>query len=326
MESKGTTIKESKDLTSLSLDELISNLKVHEVIMKKDSKIVKGKRERSRSLALKAKKKSSDEESLTSGSEYEEYAMAVMDFNKCKDINHLIEECPKPQRNKNQRAFVGGSWSDIGEEEEEKTKDKMCLIAQASNEVLSKTEVYSGDLSSTYDLELDSDYHRLCKISLKVINKNKSLKTIRNRQVKEILELKEKVSRLEKNKEINIGCTTFQNLVVENEKLKEEVSKLTQFEKSVHSLNKMLSFKKPSSNKSGLGFNSVEASSSIPHINLGPPDSQSVKGKPDSFFKLNSSPKPRHIIINNVKVLVASDDEVKHFYKPSLKSEVGFIC
>nr|GEU77235.1 two-component response regulator ARR1-like isoform X2 [Tanacetum cinerariifolium] len=36
-------IKESKDLTSLSLDELIENLKVHEMIIKKDSEIVKAK-------------------------------------------------------------------------------------------------------------------------------------------------------------------------------------------------------------------------------------------------------------------------------------------
>ncbi|GJX72249.1 hypothetical protein Tco_0309420 [Tanacetum coccineum] len=40
---KVTAIKESKDLTSLSLDELIGNLKVHEMIIKKDSKIVKAK-------------------------------------------------------------------------------------------------------------------------------------------------------------------------------------------------------------------------------------------------------------------------------------------
>ncbi|GJZ30322.1 hypothetical protein Tco_0575369 [Tanacetum coccineum] len=46
---------------------------------KKDFEIVKGNGER-RSLALKAKKESSDEESSTSGSEDEEYAMAVRDF------------------------------------------------------------------------------------------------------------------------------------------------------------------------------------------------------------------------------------------------------
>nr|GEW80609.1 transposase, Ptta/En/Spm, transposase, Tnp1/En/Spm-like protein [Tanacetum cinerariifolium] len=45
------------------------------MIIKKDSKIVKAKFER-KSLALKAKKESKDEECSTSGSEDEEYAMA----------------------------------------------------------------------------------------------------------------------------------------------------------------------------------------------------------------------------------------------------------
>ncbi|GJV28747.1 hypothetical protein Tco_1385195 [Tanacetum coccineum] len=79
---KVTAIEELKDLTSLSLDELIGNLKVYEVIIKKYSQMVKGKREQSRSLALKAKKESSDEDSSTSESEYEEYAMAMKEFKK----------------------------------------------------------------------------------------------------------------------------------------------------------------------------------------------------------------------------------------------------
>nr|GFA64556.1 transposase, Ptta/En/Spm, transposase, Tnp1/En/Spm-like protein [Tanacetum cinerariifolium] len=79
---KVTTIRESKDLTSLTLDELIGNLKVYKVIIKKDSEIVEGKREQSRSLALKAKKVSSDEECLKSDSEDEEYTMAMRDFKK----------------------------------------------------------------------------------------------------------------------------------------------------------------------------------------------------------------------------------------------------
>ncbi|GJZ75776.1 hypothetical protein Tco_0640241 [Tanacetum coccineum] len=74
--------EESQDLTSLSLDEHIGNLKVNEVIIKKDSEMVKGKREQYRSLALKAKKESSDEDSLTSDSEDEEYAIAVKEFKK----------------------------------------------------------------------------------------------------------------------------------------------------------------------------------------------------------------------------------------------------
>nr|GEW92156.1 ribonuclease H-like domain-containing protein [Tanacetum cinerariifolium] len=62
---KVMVIEEPKDLTSLSLNELIENLKVHEMIIKKDSEIAKAKGER-KSLALKAKKESSDEECSTS--------------------------------------------------------------------------------------------------------------------------------------------------------------------------------------------------------------------------------------------------------------------
>ncbi|GKD88628.1 hypothetical protein Tco_1364135, partial [Tanacetum coccineum] len=70
---KVTTIEELKDLSSLALDVLIGNLKVHEVVMQKDSKIYNGKKERVKSIALKAKKESSDDETSTSGSDDEEY-------------------------------------------------------------------------------------------------------------------------------------------------------------------------------------------------------------------------------------------------------------
>ncbi|GJT26941.1 zf-CCHC domain-containing protein [Tanacetum coccineum] len=79
---KVTAIEESKNLTTLSLDELIGNLKVYEEVIKKDSETVKNKREQSRSIALKARKESSDEDSSTSDSEDEEYAMAIRNFKK----------------------------------------------------------------------------------------------------------------------------------------------------------------------------------------------------------------------------------------------------
>nr|GEZ79939.1 retrovirus-related Pol polyprotein from transposon TNT 1-94 [Tanacetum cinerariifolium] len=99
-----------------------------------------------RSLALNSKKESSDEERLTFEGEDEEYAMAVRDFKKffkrrgrkcfrCGDLNHLIGECPKSPKEKNQRAFVEGSWSDSGEEDDQKANDETCLVAQASNEI-----------------------------------------------------------------------------------------------------------------------------------------------------------------------------------------------
>ncbi|GJU11536.1 hypothetical protein Tco_1133932 [Tanacetum coccineum] len=79
---KVTAIEESKDLSSLALDELIGNLKVHEVVLEKDSEIYRGKKERVKSIALKAKKESSDDETLTSGSDDEEYAVVVRNFKK----------------------------------------------------------------------------------------------------------------------------------------------------------------------------------------------------------------------------------------------------
>ncbi|GJY70823.1 hypothetical protein Tco_0474526 [Tanacetum coccineum] len=182
---KVMAIEESKDLTSLSLYELIGNLKVHKMIIKKDSKIVKTKGKK-RSLALKAKKESSDEECSTSRSEDEEYAMA---------------------KDKNQRAFIEGSWSDSDEEDDEKIKDETCLIAQASNEVCSESSYFSDENSSIDDLALDNEYDKLCKMSLKIITKNKRLKAARNSLENELIELKDKLSTLEKNKGVNLECT-----------------------------------------------------------------------------------------------------------------------
>ncbi|GJS59795.1 hypothetical protein Tco_0654579 [Tanacetum coccineum] len=100
---KVIAIEESKDLTSLSLDELIGNLKVYEVIIKKDSEMVKGKREQNRPLALKAKKESSDEDSSTSDSEDEEYAMAVRDFKKFFKRQGRFVRQPHDERKSSQR-------------------------------------------------------------------------------------------------------------------------------------------------------------------------------------------------------------------------------
>nr|GEZ59898.1 UBN2 domain-containing protein [Tanacetum cinerariifolium] len=125
---KVTAIEELKNLTSLSLDELIKKLKVHEMIIKKDSEIGKAKVEK-KYLTLKAKKESSDEECSTSESEDEEYAMEIRDFKR--------RECPKSPKDKNQRAFVGGSWSDSDEEDDEKVNNETCLVVQASSEVCS---------------------------------------------------------------------------------------------------------------------------------------------------------------------------------------------
>nr|GEW56669.1 transposase, Ptta/En/Spm, transposase, Tnp1/En/Spm-like protein [Tanacetum cinerariifolium] len=93
---KVMTIEESKNLTTLPLDELIEKLRVYEEVINKDFKTAKGKKEESRSLALKVKKEVSDEDRSSFDSEDED---------------------------------------DNGEDEVRKTKDETCLVAQAPDEI-----------------------------------------------------------------------------------------------------------------------------------------------------------------------------------------------
>ncbi|GKF99175.1 hypothetical protein Tco_0297958, partial [Tanacetum coccineum] len=140
---KVTAIEESKDLSTLPFDELIGNLKVYEVVLEKDPEISKVKKEKYKSLALKARKVSSDEEISCSESDDEEYTMTLRDFKKffrkrgkfvrqpredkknfwkikedkkekedcrcfnCGDPNHFISDYPKHSYN-DQKAFVLG--------------------------------------------------------------------------------------------------------------------------------------------------------------------------------------------------------------------------
>nr|GEX42147.1 hypothetical protein [Tanacetum cinerariifolium] len=257
-------IEESKDLSSLALNELIDNLKVHEVAMEKDSKIYRGKKERVKSIALKAKKESSDDETLTSESHDEEYAMAVRNIKKffrrgCGDPNHLIGNYPKPSRNKDKKAFIGGSWSDSENDAKDKTNDETCLMAQSSNEVTLNSSYYSDDASYLDNDTMQIEYDSLCKISFKIINRNKILKTKRDLLEKEILELNERIIKLERGKEIKIACKSCEELKSENAKLKESQVK---FDKSANSLREMLNNQKLPSCKIGLGFDDIKASTS----------------------------------------------------------------
>ncbi|GJT62595.1 retrotransposon protein [Tanacetum coccineum] len=136
-------------------------------------------KKRVKSIALIAKKESSDDETLTSGSDDEDMLWPENDAEdktndetclmaqssneqpreekksfrqrdtkkgksdqkcfRCGDPNHLIGDCPKPPRNKDQKAFIGGSWSDSENDADDKTNAETCLMAQSSNEVCLRT-------------------------------------------------------------------------------------------------------------------------------------------------------------------------------------------
>nr|GEU69122.1 retrovirus-related Pol polyprotein from transposon TNT 1-94 [Tanacetum cinerariifolium] len=284
---------------------------------------------------------SCEEECSTSGSEDEEYVMAVRDFKKffkrrcrfvrqprndkktfqrsrddknnksdrkcfrCGDPNYLIGECSNPPKDKNQRAFVGGSWSDSGEKDDEKTKDETCLVTQASSNICSESSYFSDENSSKDDFILDREYAKLCKMSLKIITKNKRLKFVRNILENEISELKEKLSKLKKNKGVDLECTKCKLLKIDNEKLKDEALKLTQFGRSTHPLNEMLSNQKSSGDKSGLGFNSFEVSSSgIKEIKF---------IKPQNTTSFGGEPKNVNEALKDESWIIAMQEELNQF-------------
>ncbi|GJV33029.1 retrovirus-related pol polyprotein from transposon TNT 1-94 [Tanacetum coccineum] len=111
-----TAIEELKDLTSLSLDELIG----------KTSK---------KSLALKAKKDLVIEECLTSGEE-EKIRHGVRDFKQFFKIRDRFREHPRTQKRPFKEAETTKmAKSDSGEEDDEKIQDGTCLVAQAPNEI-----------------------------------------------------------------------------------------------------------------------------------------------------------------------------------------------
>ncbi|GJS38388.1 hypothetical protein Tco_0563431 [Tanacetum coccineum] len=54
------------------------------------------------------------------------------------DLKKKLEknnEAKMPPKNNDQREFIGGAWSDNGEDEVEKTKDETCLVAQAPDDI-----------------------------------------------------------------------------------------------------------------------------------------------------------------------------------------------
>ncbi|GKD74020.1 zf-CCHC domain-containing protein, partial [Tanacetum coccineum] len=135
---KVTAIEESKDLLTLPLDELIGNLKVYEVVLEKDSKASKVKKEKRRGKFVR--QPHDDKKCFWKVKEGKKGNEDQRCF-KCGDPNHFISDCPKHSFN-DQKAFVGGCWSESDEEDESK-RDEIYIMALDNNEVLSDTPYYS---------------------------------------------------------------------------------------------------------------------------------------------------------------------------------------
>nr|GEV99283.1 copia protein [Tanacetum cinerariifolium] len=211
--SKVTMIEESKDLSTLPLGELIGNLKVYEVVLEKDSeaskyamavrdfkkffrrrgKFVRQPHDNKKSFwKIKDEKKGKDDRRCF----------------KCGDLNHFISDCPKHSFN-DQKAFVGGCWSKSDEDDESK-RDEIRLMALENNKILFDTPYYSS--SSLDSKSLQNEYNKLCKISLRIINKNKHLKAKNELLNNEACALRKRLHQLEKYKEVSVECESYVDL------------------------------------------------------------------------------------------------------------------
>ncbi|GJT34869.1 retrovirus-related pol polyprotein from transposon TNT 1-94 [Tanacetum coccineum] len=169
---KVIAIKESKDLSTLSLDELIGNLKVYEVVVEKDLEIFKSKKEKYKSLALIAIKFLSEEEATSSHSDDEKYVMAVRDFKKFfrrrgkfirqpYDDKKNFQKVKEDKKQKDDRRCFNDSGDDC-------KKEEICLMALDDNEVLSDTPYYSSSSLDNESWENNKAYIILNKETMKV--------------------------------------------------------------------------------------------------------------------------------------------------------------
>ncbi|GKB46591.1 hypothetical protein Tco_0897344 [Tanacetum coccineum] len=221
-------------------------------------------------------------------------------------------------------------------------------MAQSSNEVTLNSSCYSDNASSLDNDNMQIEYDSLCEISLKIINKNKILKTKRDLLEKEILELNEKIKKLERSKEIEMACKSCDELKLENAKLKETQVKFVKFDKSANSLREMLNNQKSPSCKIGLGFDSDKASTSGTKT-MSFVGSSAEKGTDGSTIKVHGSTLPgsvsrtygekgtEHVfsppmssrsdfVITRKKLIHNSIDESKKpSLKPSPKSGIGYV-
>ncbi|GKC98392.1 zf-CCHC domain-containing protein [Tanacetum coccineum] len=271
---KVTAIEESKDLSTLPLDELIGNLKVYEVVLEKDLEISKGQKEKYKSLAFKARKASSDEEVSCSESDDQEYVMAVRDFKKFFRRRGKFVHQPHDDKKNFWKIKEDKKEKEYHSKEDSKNEE-ICLMALDNNEVLSDTPYYS---SSYLDNEsLQNEYDKLCKISLRLINKIRHLKTKNELLKNEACGLIKRVEQLERNKETCESCVNLES------KVSSLLLKLASFESSSIFLQEMLEKQKTQKDKHGIGFTEdIAFTSNTKTKTLSPVDKNSSTIEPAS--------------------------------------------
>ncbi|GJV46342.1 hypothetical protein Tco_1430878 [Tanacetum coccineum] len=221
--------------------------------------VSKNKKEKYKSLALKARQVLSEDDASSSDSNDEEYAMVVRDFKKFFKRRGKFVRQPYDDK-KNFRKT----------RRKRKTEDVSSVMIQITSLVIvpNTHSVIKRRLLSGVEAIVEMTPKRKRYISWPNQMRNKHLKAINESFKRDVCELKSKVEQLERNEEISHECESCDKLVIEISSLK---LKLASFKNSSSSLRKMVEMQKPSKDKYGLGYTEDIASTSTNKIkNLGP--------------------------------------------------------
>ncbi|GJR60999.1 hypothetical protein Tco_1503161 [Tanacetum coccineum] len=177
---KVTSIEEAKDLVTLPLDELVENLKVYEMILENDDVVSK----------TTTKEKTLMKKKLKNLICWLGTSARVIGLDGRIDLVmakiNLVKACRKSKENK---AFVGGAWSD-SEDDDERQNDATYLMAIKSQEENEELLRFNKDFTKTFE--------KLLKEKRFLENKNSKL-------LSKIDDLEIEVKKLANNKEVYDG-------------------------------------------------------------------------------------------------------------------------
>ncbi len=290
-EPKVTAIEEARDISTLSMDDLLGTLLTHEIKMKKKE----NSELKMKSLALKVKE---EEDSISSGNEDDDIALLTKRFNKfikkrrfsknkfrgenkknfkdtnpeikcfeCKKPGHIKADCPllkKPRKFRKKKALA--AWSDEDSSSSESSQQdeaaNLCFMAQSNEEVSSS----SSNSESISINSLHDEYNLLLETYNKLVAKNKVMKGILSTKEKECNDLKSAYDDTEKKlkekeKESEDHRTKLLELEKKNKDLEESFEKLLEGKKK---LEMILGSQRHTGEKHGIGFVHGTSSTSAP--------------------------------------------------------------
>ncbi|GAV65386.1 UBN2 domain-containing protein, partial [Cephalotus follicularis] len=234
-EPKVTAIEESKDLSTLPLENFLGSLMTHELRMNDQTK----NEPKKKTITLKAskdKERDEDKDEMGDSSKSDKEEKEVICY-ECNKPGHIWPDCPKLKKKKDKKKAMIATWRDSedsssDEDENEEIANIAFMAMEDDDEVCSSSLSYN-DLQNEYNElidvldDLNKEYQLLKKIAKDRAKENHELK-------KYILDTKKDEGLVEKNFALE---KEIYDLKIEIDALKNTFSK---FSESSNKLDKLL--------------------------------------------------------------------------------------